>query len=109
MNVPFQILCLSRSRVQKQRDHRNLFHFAMRLRPEFEALYSSILHHHHPLPSLTKAVTEFTYEEIHLQMLSSLSALVQSESSPIALAAPYHPPTSHGLPFRGPFVCGQMN
>ena len=48
---------------QKQRDRQNLFHCAMRLRPEFEALRNSILHRH-PLPSFTEAVTEITSEEI---------------------------------------------
>ena len=44
---------------QKQRDLQNLFHFAMRLRSEFEALRSSILHRH----PLTEAVAEFTSKE----------------------------------------------
>jgi len=38
---------------QKQRDRRNLFHFDMWLRLEFEALRSSILHRH-PLPASLK-------------------------------------------------------
>ena len=44
---------------QKQIDRRNLFHFTMRLRPEFEALHGNILYHH-PLPTLTESVVEFT-------------------------------------------------
>jgi len=52
---------------QKQRDRRNLFHFVMRLHPEFEALRSSIIHRH-PLPSLTEVVAKFTSEEIRLRM-----------------------------------------
>jgi len=69
---------------QKQRDRQNLFHFAMWLRPEFEALHSSILYCH-PLPSLTEAVAEFTSKEAPLWMMSSLSALIQSISSPTLL------------------------
>jgi len=60
---------------QKQRDRRNLFHFAMRLHPEFEVLRVSILHQH-PLPSLTEAVAEFTSEETHLRILSTSATLV---------------------------------
>ena len=55
---------------QKQRDRRNLFHFVMRLHPEFEALNGSILHCH-PLPNLTEEVANFASEEIRLRMLST--------------------------------------
>jgi len=75
---------------------------------EFEAPRSSILDHH-PLPSLTAAVAEFTSEETRLQMLSSLSAPVQSVSSPTALVEPYHPHTSHGPQSREPPFHGKMN
>jgi len=93
---------------QKQRDHQNLFHFALRLRPEFETLRSSILHRH-PLPSLTEAMAEFTSEETRLRMLSLLSAPVQSVSSPTALIVPYHPPISRGPQNREPYFHGKMN
>ena len=93
---------------QKQRDRRNMFYFAMRLCPEFEELRSSILHSH-PLPNLIEAVVEFTSEEIRLRILSSLSTPVQSESSPTAIAAPYHSPTYREPLFRGPSFHGLMN
>src|SRR3954465_13064121 len=54
---------------QKQRDQRNLFHFAMRLRPEFETLRGNILHRS-PLPNITNAVSEFIAEEIRLRILT---------------------------------------
>src|SRR3954468_20584011 len=54
--------------LEKQRDRRNLFHFAMRLRPEFESLRGSILHRS-PLPSLTEAISEFIAEETRLHLL----------------------------------------
>ena len=76
MDVPFlDSMSIFALEFQKQRDRRNLFHFTMRLRPKFEALRSGILYHH-PLPSLTEAVAEFTSEEVCLRMLSSLSAPV---------------------------------
>ena len=66
MNVLFSnFMFVFTLEFQKQRDRRNLFHFAMRLHPEFETLHSSILHRH-PLPSLTEAVAEFTSEKIRL-------------------------------------------
>jgi len=109
MDVPFSdSMSVFALEFQKQIDRRNLFYFAMRLRPEFEALRSNILHRH-PLPSFTEAVTEITSEEIRLRMLSSLSAPFQSESSLTALATPYHPPTSCGPPFHRPSFRGQMN
>src|SRR3954464_708152 len=74
--------------LQRQRDRRNLFHFAMRLRPEFEALRGSLLHRS-PLPSITDAVCELISEETRLRLLSSAqspapvtSALAASRTSP---------------------------
>src|SRR3954468_10955147 len=74
--------------LQRQRDRRNLFHFAMRLQPEFEALRGSLLHRS-PLPSITDAVCELISEETRLRLLSSAqspatvtSALAASHSSP---------------------------
>src|SRR4051812_6488302 len=55
--------------LQKQRDRRNFFHFAMRLRPQFESLRGSILHRS-PLPSLTVAISKFITEETRLHLLS---------------------------------------
>jgi len=91
---------------QKQRDRQKKFHFAMRLHPKFEALRGSILHRH-SLLGLTESVVEFTSEETRLRMLSSSLALVQSASSPTAIAAPHHASTScgplnHGSPSHGP-------
>ena len=77
MDVSFpDSMSVSALQFQKQRDCQNLFHFAMWLHPKFEALCSNILHRH-PIPSLTEVVTEFTSQEIRLQMLSSFSAAVQ--------------------------------
>lgn len=59
--------------LQKQRDRWNLFHFAMRLRSEFEALCMSNLQRH-PLPSLTEVVAEFISTETRLRILSPSSA-----------------------------------
>jgi len=42
-------------------------------------------------------------------MLLSLSAPVNSVSSPTALATPYHPPTSRGPQNREPSFHGKMN
>src|SRR3954468_7076607 len=53
---------------QKQRDQRNLFHFAIRLRPEFETLRGNILHRS-PLPNITDAICEFMAEETRLRLL----------------------------------------
>ena len=66
MDVPFSdFMFVFALEFQKQRDCWNLFRFAMRRRPKFETLHSSILHRHQ-LPSLTEAVAEFTSEETRL-------------------------------------------
>jgi len=93
---------------QKQRDHRNLFYFAMRLCLEFKALCGSIFHHH-PLLSLTESVAEFTFEEIRLRILSSSLVPVQSVSLPTVLTTPSHPSTSRGPLNHGPPSCGPVN
>ena len=92
---------------QKQRDHQNLFHFSMRLRPKFVALHSNILHCH-PLPNL-ESVDEFTSEETPHRMLSSSPAPAQSTDSPTALTALYRPSVSHGLLNQGPSSLGPVN
>jgi len=56
---------------QQQCDRQGLCHFAMRRHPHFECLHDQVLHRN-PLPSLTKAITEFTSEATHLQMISSI-------------------------------------
>src|SRR4051812_35093059 len=89
--------------LQRQRDHRNLFHFTIRLRPEFEALRGSLLHRS-PLPSITDAVCELISEETRLRLLSSAqspatvtSALAASRTSPL-------PPAVRGPPKVNPKV-----
>src|SRR3954468_6143888 len=75
---------------QKQRDKRNLYHFAMRLRPEFETLRGNILHRS-PLTNITDAVSEFIAEEIRLRILTPAHP---SMTSTTALAASYISGTS---------------
>src|SRR4051812_1476189 len=82
--------------LQRQRDRRNLFHFAMRLRPEFEALCGSLLHRS-PLPSIMDAVCEFIAEEMRLRLLSSTQSLAPVTS---ALAASHASPQTSTV--RGP-------
>src|SRR4051812_47974727 len=89
--------------LQRQRDRRNLFHFAMRLRPEFESLRGSLLHRS-PLPSITDAVCELISDETRLRLLSSTqspapvtSALAASRTSPL-------PPAVRGPPKANPKV-----
>lgn len=54
--------------LQKQRVHRNLFQFTIRLRSEFEALRRSILHHY-PLFSLREAVIEFIFDHTYANVV----------------------------------------
>src|SRR3954469_23767594 len=82
--------------LQKQRDYRNLFHFAMRLRPEFEALRGSILHRS-PLPSITDAICEFIAEETRLRLLS----LTQPPATMTTALAASHSSAQGSMP-RGP-------
>src|SRR3954462_7517695 len=108
MEAPIPAIVASRAPgfvldLQRQRDRRNLFHFAMRLRPEFEALRGSLLHRG-PLPSITDAVCELISEETRLRLLSSTqspapvtSALAASRTFPL-------PPTVRGPPKANPKV-----
>src|SRR5436190_23813493 len=89
--------------LQRQRDRRNLFHFAMRLRPEFEALRGSLLHRS-PLPSITDAVCEFIVEETRLRLMSSTQSLGPVTSALAASHASLQTSTVRGSPKVNPKV-----
>ena len=58
MKVPISdFMSIFTLEFQKQKDCQKIFHFAVRQRPEFEALRGSILRYH-PLPTITESVAE---------------------------------------------------
>uniref|UniRef100_A0A1D1XK22 Gag-Pol polyprotein n=1 Tax=Anthurium amnicola TaxID=1678845 RepID=A0A1D1XK22_9ARAE len=87
-----------------QRDRQYLYHFLMRLRPEFEALRGQLLHRS-PLPSLEDALTDLLAEETRLCAIRTsvvstetvLTAVSRSGSSqPALLPRPQSAPSYHG-------------
>ena len=88
MEAPIPVIVISSDPrfvldLQTQRDRRNLFHFSMRLRPEFEALHESILHRS-PLPNITDVVCEFIAEEMRLRLLSLAQSYVTTTTALVA-------------------------
>ncbi|MQL73573.1 hypothetical protein Taro_005932 [Colocasia esculenta] len=77
----------------QQRDRQQLYHFLIRLRPDFEALRAQLLHRS-PLPSLDDALTELIAEETRLRALGTPVTPSETVFAPVSRPPSSEPSTS---------------